>query len=137
MLDLIYKIAPAALWREAQERGRFDGAPNDIEDGFIHFSTATQIGETAAKHFSGRDNLMLIAVDAKRLGDALRFKPSRGGALFPHLHAPLPLDAVVSAKPLPLGRGGRHDFSGLLDEPTPLKGPAAEAVIAPKLGRHP
>ena len=72
---------------QAQDRGRFDGAPIDIEDGYIHFSTATQVEETAAKHFSGRDDLVLIAVDAKRLGDGLRFEPSRGGALFPHLYA--------------------------------------------------
>ncbi len=115
-MNLVYKIASAALWRQAQDRGRFDGAPIDIEDGFIHFSTATQVEETAAKHFPGRDDLLLIAVDAKRLGDGLRFEPSRGGALFPHLYAPLPLDAVVSVKPLPLEPGGGHDFSGLLEK---------------------
>jgi uncharacterized protein (DUF952 family) len=117
-MPLIYKIAPAALWRRAQDRGRFDGAPIDIEDGFIHFSTAVQAEETALKHFSGRTDLVLIAVDPKRLGDGLRFEPSRGGALFPHLYAPLPLDAVVSVKPLPPKPGGGHDFSGLLGKPT-------------------
>ena len=135
--SLIYKIAPAALWRQAQESGRFDGAPNDIEDGFIHFSTAAQAEETAAKHFSGRADLVLIAVASERLGDALRFEPSRGGALFPHLYAPLPLDAVTSVQPLSLAPGGGHDFSGLLEKPTPLEGPAAEAIVPPKLGRHP
>ena len=72
----------------------------------------------AAKYFSGRTDLVLIAVDPKRLGDGLRFEPSRGGALFPHLYAPLPLDAVVSVKPLPPKSGGGHDFSGLLGKPT-------------------
>lgn len=116
-MALIYKIAPAALWRRAQDRGRFDGAPIDIADGFIHFSTAAQAEETALKHFSGRTDLVLIAVDPKRLGDSLRFEPSRGGALFPHLYAPLPLDAIVSVKPLPPKPGGGHDFSGLLVKP--------------------
>jgi len=108
--DLIYKIAPAALWREAQAAGRFDGAPVDLADGYIHFSTAAQARETAAKHFAGQDDLLLIAVDADALGPALRWEPSRGGALFPHLYAPLGLDAVRWARPLPLGADGRHAF---------------------------
>lgn len=113
-MDLIYKIAPASLWRQAQDRGRFDGAPIDLADGYIHFSTADQSEETARKYFSGKADLLLIAVDAKRLGDDLRYEPSRDGALFPHLYAPLPLDAVVFAKPLPLQPDGGHDFTGLL-----------------------
>jgi uncharacterized protein (DUF952 family) len=116
-MHLIYKIAPSALWRQAQDRGRFDGAPIDIEDGFIHFSAAQQAEETAAKHFSGRSDLVLIAVDSRKLGDALRYEPARGGALFPHLYAPLPLDAVVSVRPLPPKPGGGHDFSGLIEKP--------------------
>jgi uncharacterized protein (DUF952 family) len=116
-MDLIYKIAPAALWRQAQDRGRFDGAPIDVADGFIHFSTAQQAEETALKHFSGRTDLVLIAVDSGKLGEALRYEPARAGALFPHLYAPLPLDAVVSVKPLPPRPGGGHDFSGLIDKP--------------------
>jgi uncharacterized protein (DUF952 family) len=116
-ISLIYKIAPSSLWRRTQDRGRFDGAPVDIADGFIHFSTAAQAEETALKHFSGRTDLVLIAVDAKRLGDLLRYEPSRGGDLFPHLYAPLPLDAVVCVKPLPPKPGGGHDFSGLLGRP--------------------
>jgi uncharacterized protein (DUF952 family) len=113
-MDLIYKIAPASLWRKAQDKGRFDGAPVEIADGYIHFSTAEQAEATAAKYFSGKDDLLLIAVDTKRLGDGLRFEPSRGGALFPHLYADLPLDAVVWAKPLPLRPDGGHDFASLL-----------------------
>jgi len=111
--SLIYKIAPAALWRQAQESGRFDGAPNDIEDGFIHFSTAAQAEETAAKHFSGRADLVLIAVASERLGDALRFEPSRGGALFPHLYGDLDPAAVTKVDLLPLGPDGRHLFPAL------------------------
>lgn len=113
-MNLIYKIAPASLWRKAQDKGRFDGAPVDIDHGYIHFSTAEQAEATAAKYFSGKDDLLLIAVDTKRLGDGLRFEPSHGGALFPHLYADLPLDAVVFAKPLPLLPDGKHDFTGLL-----------------------
>ncbi|WP_020188079.1 DUF952 domain-containing protein [Methylopila sp. 73B] len=108
--DLIYKIAPAALWRETEAAGRFDGAPVDVADGYIHFSTAAQARETAAKHFAGQDDLLLIAVDACALGQALRWEPSRGGALFPHLYAPLGLDAVRWVVPLPLGADGRHAF---------------------------
>jgi uncharacterized protein (DUF952 family) len=113
-MDLIYKIAPASLWRKAQDKGRFDGAPVDIAAGCIHFSTAAQAEATATKYFSGKDDLLLIAVDPKRFGDGLRFEPSRSGTLCPHLYADLPLDAVVWAKPLPLLPDGRHDFANLL-----------------------
>jgi uncharacterized protein (DUF952 family) len=109
-MTLIFKICPAPLWREAEAAGRFDGAPVDLADGFIHFSTAAQAPETAAKHFSGQDNLLLVAVDASALGEALRYEPSRGGALFPHLYGPLPLSAVRNVAPLPVGPGGTHVF---------------------------
>ena len=107
---LIFKIAPAALWRSAAERGVFDGAPVDLEDGFIHFSTASQAAETAAKHFSGQTDLLLIAVDAEALGEELRWEPSRGGALFPHLYRALCADEAVWVEPLPLGEDGVHRF---------------------------
>lgn len=110
---LIYKICPAALWREAEAAGVFRGAPVDLADGFIHFSTAAQVVETAAKHFAGQRDLVLVAVEAGRLGGALRWEPSRGGALFPHLHAALPLSAVRWVKPLPLGPDGAHVFPEL------------------------
>lgn len=113
-MSLIYKIAPASLWREAQDKGQFDGAPIDLADGFIHFSTVDQVEETAAKYFAGQDDLLLIAVEAEALGEALRYEPSRGGALFPHLYGSLPLEAVVFAKPLPMRPNGEHDFAGLL-----------------------
>ncbi len=112
--SLILKIIPRALWLEAEERGLFLGAPVDRADGFIHFSTPEQVEETAAKHFAGAHDLLLVAVDPERLGEALRFEPSRGGALFPHLYAPLMVADVAWAKPLPLGPDGRHAFAGLL-----------------------
>jgi uncharacterized protein (DUF952 family) len=113
-MSLIYKFVPASLWRRAQDNGRFDGAPIDIADGYIHFSTVEQAEAIAAKYFSGKDDLLLIAVDSKRLGNGLRFEPSRAGDLYPHLYSALPLDAVVWAKPLPLRPDGRHDFASLL-----------------------
>ena len=106
----IYKICPAALWHEAEAVGRFDGAPVDLADGFVHFSTGAQAVETAARHFAGQEDLLLVAVDAGALGAALKYEVSRGGALFPHLYAPLPLTAVQWVKPLPLGADGRHVF---------------------------
>ena len=110
MAEYIYKICPSALWREAEQAGRFDGAPIDFADGFIHFSTAEQARETAARHFAGQDDLLLVAVEAAPLGDALRWEVSRGGALFPHLYAPLDLSVVRWVKPLPLGADGSHVF---------------------------
>jgi uncharacterized protein (DUF952 family) len=106
----IYKICPAPLWRQAERAGRFDGAGIDHADGFIHFSTAAQAVETAAKHFAGAADLVLVAVDAERLGGALKWEPSRGGDLFPHLYGTLVLAAVLWAAPLPLGADGRHVF---------------------------
>jgi uncharacterized protein (DUF952 family) len=110
---LIYKICDSTLWRKAELAGSFGGAPIDASDGFIHFSTAAQVVETAARHFAGADDLVLVAVDAPALGAALRWEPSRGGDLFPHLYAALPLAAVVWVKPLPLGADGRHVFPEL------------------------
>lgn len=112
-MPLIFKIAPVALWREAEAQGEFRGAPVDVADGYIHFSTADQVRETAAKHFAGKSDLVLAAIQAELLGRALRYEPSRGGALFPHLYAPLPLNAVLWVKPLPLGGDGAHEFPDL------------------------
>lgn len=113
MSQIIYKIAPEALWREAEKNGRFTGAAIDVADGFIHFSTAGQVRETAARHFAGQSDLLLIAIDGNRLGDALKYEVSRGGALFPHLYAPLDLEAVIWVEPLPLGSDGLHQFPAL------------------------
>lgn len=110
MAATIYKICDRALWQEAERQSVFRGAPVDAQDGFIHFSTAGQVAETAARHFAGTADLVLIAVEVGHLGPALKWEPSRGGALFPHLYGPLPLEAVVWTKPLPLGADGRHVF---------------------------
>ena len=107
---LIYKICPQEMWREAEERGSFTGAPVDLADGYIHFSTAEQAVETAAKHFAGQEGLVLVAVDSESLGDALKWEPSRGGALFPHLYGDLPTQAARRVDPLPLGPDGNHVF---------------------------
>jgi uncharacterized protein (DUF952 family) len=112
-MTLIYKICSEALWREAESAGVFSGAPIDHADGYIHFSTAAQAPETAGRHFAGQGGLLLIAVEAEALGEALRYEPSRGGDLFPHLYAPLRLDAVRWVRPLPLGPDGRHVFPDL------------------------
>lgn len=108
-MPLIYKICPEALWREAEAAGLFRGAPVDLADGFIHFSTGAQLRETAAKHFAGQVDLLLIAIDDAVLGEALRYEPSRGGALFPHLYAPLDPKQPRWIAPLPSGKDG-HVF---------------------------
>ncbi len=110
----IYKILPLALWQEAQHAGRFDGSAVDLADGYIHFSTAEQAAETAAKHFAGQTDLVLLQVSADALGDALKWEPSRGGALFPHLYDRLDVAHVTAAHPLPLGDDGRHVFPEML-----------------------
>ena len=110
MTTLIFKIVPETLWREAEAKGVFDGAPVDHADGYIHFSTEEQARETAAKHFSQQDGLLLAAINEALLGDALKYETSRGGALFPHLYGPLDLAAVVWVKPLPLDADGTHIF---------------------------
>ena len=112
-MTLIYKICPEPLWRDAERAGVFTGAAIDLADGYIHFSTAVQVAETAARHFAGQRGVVLVAVDAEALGDALRYEPSRGGDLFPHLYAPLSLDAVRRVEPLPLGDDERHVLPAL------------------------
>ena len=106
---LIYKIFRAPEWAALEAAGETAGAPIDLTDGFIHFSTAEQAAETAAKHFAGQDGLVLAALDADALGEALRWEPSRGGALFPHLYRVLKREEVLWAKPLPL-QDGAHVF---------------------------
>ncbi len=113
MAQTIYKILPKTLWDEAVAAGSFRGSPLDLADGFIHFSTDAQVHETAAKHFAGVLDLVLVAVDADLLGTALEWEPSRGGALFPHLYAPLAVALALWAKPLPLGADGAHIFPEL------------------------
>ena len=110
MTQLIYKILSAAEWGEAERAQVFRGAGIDLKDGFIHFSTAEQAAETAAKHFAGQHDLVLVAVDAEKLGAALKWEVSRGGALFPHLYGTLATHDARWVKPLPLGADGRHVF---------------------------
>lgn len=106
---LIYKIFRAPEWAEFQGAGQTQGAPIDLADGFIHFSTAAQAAETAVKHFVGEDGLMLLALESKSFGAALKWEPSRGGQLFPHLYGTLKISDVIWARSLPLGKGG-HVF---------------------------
>ena len=106
---LIYKIFRAPEWAQLEANGETAGAPIDLTDGYIHFSTAEQAAETAAKHFAGQDDLVLAALDADTLGDALKWEVSRGGALFPHLYRVLKRADVLWVKPLPL-KDGVHVF---------------------------
>jgi uncharacterized protein (DUF952 family) len=112
-MTLIYKICEQELWQEAERAGVFRGAPVDHADGYIHFSTADQAPETAARHFAGKADLVLVAVDPIPLGPALKWEPSRGGALFPHLYGALSLAIVTWVKPLPLGPDGHHQFPAM------------------------
>jgi uncharacterized protein (DUF952 family) len=110
MDPIIYKITPKDAWQSAKAKGVFEGAPIDLSDGYIHFSTADQARETAAKHFADQDDLLLVAIDAVALGDALKWEPSRGGALFPHLYAHLSMEHVLWEKPMPLDKNGVHQM---------------------------
>ena len=109
---LIYKIFRADEWAELQSQSVTKGAPIDIADGYVHFSTAEQARETAAKHFAGEDGLILLALNSDALGDDLKWEPSRGGALFPHLYRELRLSDVLWDKPLPIV-DGIHQFPEL------------------------
>src|ERR1700722_6850809 len=110
---VVYKIVATEEWAKASAAGVFTGASVDRADGFIHFSTAEQASETAAKWFAARGDRPRAAIDVEALGKDLRWEPSRGGALFPHLYAALPMSAVVWSRPLPLGRDGAHIFGSL------------------------
>lgn len=109
---LIYKIFRADEWAELQSQTVTRGAPIDVTDGYVHFSTADQARETAAKHFAGETGLVLLALDSDALGDDLKWEPSRGGALFPHLYRELRITDVLWDKPLPLV-DGTHKFPEL------------------------
>lgn len=110
----IFKILRRSEWDAFRAAGRTAGAPVDLADGYIHFSTAAQVAETAAKHFATESDLVLVAVDAERLGADLRWEPSRGGQLFPHLYRDLRLDDVLWDKSLPLGSAGHIFPEGLV-----------------------
>jgi len=110
MTPMIYHMCPAETWDAAVRAGEYRGTADDLRDGFIHFSTAEQIAESARRHRAGQEGLVLIAVESGRLGDRLKWEPSRGGALFPHLYGPLDPAEVAEAAPLPLGADGEHLF---------------------------
>jgi uncharacterized protein (DUF952 family) len=116
LVKTVYKIVPRELWQEARATGVFRGASIDLTDGFIHLSTGAQAVETARLHFAGAADLVLVAVDATVFGDSLKWEPSRGGDLFPHLFVALPLDAVLWERPLPLGPDGVHVFPAEIQE---------------------
>ena len=106
---LIYKIFRRAEWVAFRDAGETAGAPIDVTDGYIHFSTAAQVAQTVAKYFAAESDLVLLALDSTRLGPALKWEPARGGALFPHLYRRLIRADVLWDKSLPLGATG-HIF---------------------------
>lgn len=112
-MTTIYHMAAMADWRAASLSGGYAGSGDDLRDGFIHFSTAQQVIESAAKHRKGRDDLLLLFVRAETLGEALRWEPARGGQLFPHLYGVLQPRLAYRVVPLPLGADGRHVFPDL------------------------
>ncbi len=114
MTKIIYKIMSKAQWGDFKANCVFTGAEIDLADGYIHLSTGTQVLETAAKHFAGQNDLMLVAVAGDRLGDAMKFEVSRGNDLFPHFYAPLRRQHVLWAKPLVLDANGKHVFPEIL-----------------------
>lgn len=103
---IVFKILSARAWAIACVEGAFQGSPGDARDGYIHLSAWSQVSATAAKYFSGQGDLMIVAFDVAKLGDALRWEPARGGDLFPHLYAPLPVPAALWARAMPLGSDG-------------------------------
>jgi uncharacterized protein (DUF952 family) len=111
--DLVYKIVDAREWRQAQLRGSYHGSGDDRRDGFIHLSFVGQVAGTAARHFRNRSDLLLVAFASEALGDALRFEPSRDGALFPHLYSELPTSAALSEQPMTLDADGVPQAAGV------------------------
>ena len=109
----VYKILGRSEWEAAAAAGAFAGSAVDLADGFIHLSTAAQAGETARRHFVGRADLVIAAFEADALGESLKWEPSRGGDLFPHLYAPLPTGAALEVRPLPLRPDGAPDTGDL------------------------
>ena len=109
----IYKLLTRPEWLAASDAGVFTGSPVDLADGFIHFSTAAQAPETGRKYFSGVEGLVAVAFEAETLGDGLKWEPSRGGDLFPHLYGPLPTALAVEAMPVELDEQGVPVLTGL------------------------
>lgn len=113
MSESIFHMCRHEEWEAAQAAGRYAGSSQDLQDGFIHFSTATQLAESARKHRAGQTGLVLVAADPALLGDSLRWEPSRSGMLFPHVYGGLPVSAVRWVRDLPLGPDGTHVFPPL------------------------
>lgn len=113
-MTIIYRIIRETDWQAAQAAGAFTGTAHDIRDGFIHFSTAAQAAETAAKHYGNLPDLLLLYVDTARLSAPLKWEVSRNGELFPHLYGALPIHAVTQVVKLPLGQDGRHVFPDVM-----------------------
>ena len=105
-MTYVYKILARDAWAAAERAGRFEGAGIDLADGYIHLSTAAQAPETARLHFAGQSDLVLLRIDADALGAALKWEPSRGGQLFPHLYGPLGCALVTAVTPIPLDDAG-------------------------------
>ena len=112
-MSTIYHLAHKANWEAAAQTGRYAGGPTDAQDGFIHFSVAAEIETSAALYCQGMSDLLLIAVESKKLGPALKWEKSRDGISFPHLYGDLDTTLVEWAKLLPLGKDGRHAFPPL------------------------
>ncbi|HXP97121.1 MAG TPA: DUF952 domain-containing protein [Telmatospirillum sp.] len=115
MSNSIYHMCRLTEWQAAVAGGVYPGSSQDQADGFIHFSTGAQVEESARRHRAGQSDLVLLVVDAKRLGDALRWEEARGGQLFPHLYGTLPLNAVMEVHDLLLDAHGDHRFPQLED----------------------
>jgi uncharacterized protein (DUF952 family) len=109
----VYKILPRADWEAARRAGRYDGAAIDLRDGYIHLSTAAQAPETARLYFAGQADLTLLQIEAERLGGALKWEPSRGGQLFPHLYGSLDPALVEAVIDVPLGADGAPQLGDL------------------------
>ncbi|QYC09220.1 DUF952 domain-containing protein [Brevundimonas nasdae] len=110
MTDIAYKVVAADEWRAAVAEGRYEGSAVDLADGYIHMSTEDQLAETLRKHYAGQTNLLMLSVDLTRFGDDLVWEPSRGGALFPHLYAPLSVTAVTASRRLSVTTDGEIIF---------------------------
>lgn len=130
--EMIFKIVPANSWQEAGRTGFFAGSNVDARDGFIHLSTGAQVRSTAGRHFRGETDLLLVAVRTEGLD--LRWEPSRGGELFPHLYHPLPLSQVAWVEPLPLGADGQHRFPARLEDQQSLVNAYGQRIGGPLAG---
>lgn len=106
----LYKVISSDDWRAAETQGEFTGVGIDLDDGFIHLSSQSQVVETVGRYFAGQEGLLLVAVDASKLGDTLRWEPSRNGDLFPHVYGSISMEAVIRTDKLPVNRDGSHRF---------------------------